>query len=455
MTRRTGQQGDRRVRGAILAIILVASSLAGCSESLPSIPSMPRLSDLNPFAEKQVPLPGKRLPVALSDNTGSIELAKADRPIAVPGPVGNDSWPQPGGSAANALGHVALSAAPRNVWSGDVGQGSSRQGRLISSPVVAEGRVFTLDTNGLVTAFAAAGGSAVWRTSTAPEGVKGGKGYGGGLAFDAGRLFVVNGFGIAASIDPSSGRKAWERSIGVPVRTSPTAAQGKLFFAASDGRAFALSQADGSELWAHRGIPERASIVTNASPAVDGDIVVFPYASGELVAMSISSGQVAWSESLARTRVASSLTSMSDASRPAIESGTLYAVGHAGRMVATSVKNGERIWQINVPGLQAPWVAGEIVYVVDTGGQLMALTRRDGRALWTVRLPGSTSWSGPVLAGGRLWVASDKGAVVGVDAATGRVDQQLNAGAPVYIAPIVAGGRMYVLTDRGRLLAFQ
>lgn len=454
MTSLARRQTGHRMR-SVLAMAVVASGLTGCSESLPSIPSMPRLSDLNPFAEKQIPLPGKRIPVALTDKTGSIEIAQADRLVAIPGPVGNDSWPQPGGSAANALGHVALSAAPKNVWSADIGQGSSSQGRLIASPIVAEGRVFTLDTAGLITAFSTSGGSAVWRTSTAPEGVKGGKGYGGGLVFDAGRLFVVNGFGIAASIDPSSGRKLWERSIGVPVRTSPSAAQGKVFFAASDGRAFAISQADGSEQWAHRGIPERASIVTNASPAIDGDVVVFPYSSGELVAVRIASGQVAWSESLARTRVASSLTSMSDASRPAIESGMLYAVGHAGRMVATNVRSGERVWSVNVPGLQAPWIAGESVYVVDTGGQLMALTRKDGRALWTTRLPGATIWSGPVLAGGRLWVASDKGAIVGVDAATGRVDQQLSAGAPVYIAPIVAGGRMYVLTDRGRLLAYQ
>jgi len=36
---------------------------------------------------------------------------------------------------------------------------------------------------------------------------------------------------------------------------------------------------------------------------------------------------------------------------------------------------------------------------------------------------------------------------------TGRVDVQLNVGGPSFIAPIVAGGRMYVLTDKARLVA--
>ena len=42
-----------------------------------------------------------------------------------------------------------------------------------------------------------------------------------------------------------------------------------------------------------------------------------------------------WSESLSRTRTASSMAAMSDTARPAIDGGTVFAVGHAGRMVAT------------------------------------------------------------------------------------------------------------------------
>jgi outer membrane protein assembly factor BamB len=84
----------------------------------------------------------------------------------------------------------------------------------------------------------------------------------------------------------------------------------------------------------------------------------------------------------------------------------------------------------------------------------MAITRREGKVLWTTRLPGTSTWSGPVVAGNRLWLTSNKGQLVGADAATGRVDTQLNIGAPSYIAPIVAGGRLYVMTDTARLLAF-
>ena len=132
----------------------------------------------------------------------------------------------------------------------------------------------------------------------------------------------------------------------------------------------------------------------------------------------------------------------------------MYAVGHAGRLVATQAKTGERLWSLNVPGTQAPVVAGENIFVVDTAGQLMAITRRDGKVVWTMKMPGTNTWSGPTLAGGLLWLTSNKGQLVGVEPVTGRVTQQQSVGSPVYIAPIVAGGRMYVLTDNAKLYAF-
>ena len=46
----------------------------------------------------------------------------------------------------------------------------------------------------------------------------------------------------------------------------------------------------------------------------------------------------------------------------AIDSGVAFAVGHAGRMVATQMRNGERIWSLTVPSIQQPWIAGDSVF---------------------------------------------------------------------------------------------
>jgi outer membrane protein assembly factor BamB len=452
--RRATIDTPRTAHQAMAALMLCAVALGGCADSLAgmSLPSMPKIQDLNPFAEKEVPLPGKRISVIQQENTNH-DLAAADRPIALPAPRQNDSWSQPGGVPSNAPGHLALNGAVKSAWSVDAGTGSSFYGKLTSSPIVYDGKVFTLDAAGRVSAFSTSGGSAVWRASTTPTNEKDQEGYGGGLAADGGRLYAATGFGNVVALDPKSGKKLWEKSLGSPIRTSPTAQGERVFVVTKQGEVYCLSGSDGAELWTFRGMPERASILSNASPAVDGDVVVVPYPTGDLVALRVADGQTLWSESLARTRTGSSLAAMSDTARPVIENGTVYAVGHAGRMVATSQKTGERLWSLSVPSIQAPWVAGDAVYVVDTGAQVMAVTRRDGKILWTTKLSGATTWSGPVLAGGRLWLTSDKGHLASLDASTGKTIGVQDLGQPIYIAPVVAGGRMFVLTDKARLIA--
>ncbi len=58
-----------------------------------------------------------------------------------------------------------------------------------------------------------------------------------------------------------------------------------------------------------------------------------------------------------------------------------------------------------------------------------------------------------MLAGGRLWLASSEGLLVGADARTGQLLTQLDLGTDVFVAPVVAGGRMYILADNASLIA--
>lgn len=451
-----------------LALAAIAGTvLAGCSESLPSLP---KIGELNPFKEKQVPLPGKRIPVLPAAEKIPGELADASAPIALPPSRVNDTWAQPGGDPNNAPGHLALAGAVRETWSADAGSGSSKAGRVMASPIVYDGRVYTLDADGTVSAFSLGGGSAVWRHSLKPTpGDKkpsfnfsasdllslGGDtgGYGGGIAADGGRIYGASGYGAVIAMDPATGKRLWEKNLGVPIRAAPTAAADRVFVNTIEGRFVCLSGIDGTEIWSARGVPQTASRVMSVSAAVDNEIVVVPFPSGDLAALNVLDGSTVWSESLARMRSTSQLTAMSDAARPAIDNGTVFAVGHAGRMIATDAKTGQRLWSINVPSTQTPWVAGDLVYVADTTGQLLSISRKDGKVVWTTKLPGANTWSGPTLAGNILWLASNTGTLVGVDAMAGRVISQQDLGNAIYVAPIVAQSKMFVLTDNAKLIA--
>lgn len=442
---------DRACRRALQHLVAVAalSLLGGCAGDGPSLP---KISDLNPFKEKQQPLPGRRIPVVETTESLSDNLAEADKPIVLPAPRTNDAWAQPGGEPNNVPGNLALAGALHQLWSASAGEGSSKTGRVTASPIVYDGRIYTLDAAANLSAFSLSGGGRVFSISTKPEGQLGLGGYGGGLAAENGRLYVANGYGVVAALDPQSGKSIWSKNLDVPIRAAPTAVGDRVYVATIDGRFYCLSGIDGTELWSARGLPQTASLMSSTSPAVDGEVVVVPYPSGDIMAFKLD-GTALWSENLSRTRQTSQIASMSDVARPAIDNGTVFAIGHAGRMIATQAKSGERLWSLNIPSSQPPCVAGDTVYVVDTSGRLMALSRSDGKTRWTTQLPETKTWAGPVLAGGMLWLASSKGVIVGVDAATGKLGSQVSVGEAVYIPPIVAQGRMFVLTDAAKLVA--
>jgi len=434
-----------RVFIAALALIALAPCLTGCASSMPSIK--------NPFSKEEEKLPGQRVAVITSQGVGDVDPSLATRPIALPPPRNNPSWTQPGGVASNNLGHLALGESVHQVWTADAGTGSSSKGRLSALPLVADGKVFTLDAGGTVSAFAAGSGARVWSASVTPENEKSAEGFGGGIALDGGQLYATTGYGTVVALNPNSGEIIWTKRTGEPIRSSPTAAGGKIYFVSTDSVLHSLSATDGSELWTARGLPTPATLLSNVSPAVGKGFVVAPFAAGDIVAYQANDGQRAWNDSLSRESDTTASGILGDPARPVIDQGMVFAVSHGGKMIASSETTGERLWTKSVASTQMPWVAGDTVYVLEVTGKVLALSRADGKVRWKVDLSASGRWSGPVLAGGKVWAVSADGLVVGADARTGTLSSQVDLDTEVYVSPVVADGRMYILSDNARLIA--
>jgi outer membrane protein assembly factor BamB len=315
------------------------------------------------------------------------------------------------------------------------------------------GKIYTLDAAGNVACFSTSSGTKAWSVNVTPKRERSSEGFGGGLALEGNRLYATTGYGTVLGIDAGNGSILWNKEIGQPVRSSPTAAGGKVYFVSTDNVLHALNGSDGNEVWKARGLPQVATLLSNASPAVSSGIVIAPFPAGDITAFSTGSGQAAWSDSLTPSSETSAAGILGDPARPVIDRGVVFAVSHGGKMIAASASSGERLWSRNIASTQMPWVAGDAVYVVDLSGKLIALSRTDGSVRWVTDLPQGGRWSGPVLAGGKVWVVSGKGVLVGADAHTGQLSGNLDLGTDVFVTPVVAGGRMYILADNAELIA--
>ncbi|HHK74851.1 MAG TPA: pyrrolo-quinoline quinone [Rhizobiales bacterium] len=450
----------RSITGFI--IFSLATGLAGCGG----------INEMFYGEKDGPPLEGERETIIVENDPLASEQGIGG--VSIPAAHTNASWSQPGGVPSNAPGHLSAGASLNRVWSIDAGVGSSGNGRLTASPVIDGGRVYVIDARANVSAYSAAGGKRYWRVGLKPKGESAAEGYGGGVAASGGRIFATTGFGTAVALDASTGRRLWEKKLGSPVRSSPTATGGKVYLVTVDNRIFCLSASDGEVIWDFRRYAESAGVLGSPSPAVSGNNVVAPYSSGEIINFNTETGKPAWADSFSRTQRLSPIAKLSTISgRPVIDRGLVFAISHSGRMGAVNLKTGERVWARNIGGTQTPWVAGNSVFVVSLSGKLYALDRLNGKLRWMQNLNKAEKakpkkkgffrkkekpailWNGPVLAGGRLLLVSSDGRLVTVSPQDGRVIGGRKLGGKYLIPPVVANGMVYVLSNSARLTAFR
>lgn len=415
-------------------------------------------------SSKKKPLPGERIEVLTRDVSVKADPRLDDLDVRIPRPDENADWPQSGGTPNHAMHHLAAPGPLARLWRSNIGEGSDSEGQLLSQPVVASGRVFTIDINAEVRAFDAESGSRVWRVELdrddRHEGIRGG-----GVAFNDGRLYATTGFGDVVALDAANGKEIWRKTLPGPIRAAPTVWGGRVFVVTVTNETYALSADDGRQLWNHTGLTETAGLVGAASPAVDADVVVVPYSSGEVAALKAENGRVAWSEALTALRRSDAVTAIAHIrGRPVIDRGIVYVVSNSQRTVAIDLRTGTRLWELPVGGLEGAWVAGEFIYVVTRDAELLCLTRRGGRVRWITQLPryedeedkkNPILWSGPVLAGDRLLLAGSNEEVWSVSPFTGKFLGRIDVSAKVLIAPVVAGNTVFLLTDEADLIALR
>lgn len=428
--------------------------------------------------EKELILPGERFdtrtPLDMSlpseGNPSPVDPSKTDqnqtRPIALPGMVANADWPQRGGNARHVSPHGALSATPARVWSVSIGRGADRKSRISAAPVVAEGRIYTIDAAARVQATGT-NGAAHWAADLTPATDAGNEVSGGGLAYGGGQLFVTTGYGELVALNAATGAVAWRQRLGAPATGAPAVDGNVVYGVGRDSSAWAVNTANGKVIWEVPGTPGASGMIGAAAPAVTERTVLLPYVSGELVAVLKAGGSKIWSAGISGARVGRGYGLVQDITGDPVVSGSTTYVGNAaGKTFAISSSNGTRIWQADEGALGPVLPVGDSLFLINDEARLVRLDAATGAVIWKVEMPyfltdkakkrkGITAHYGPVLAGGRIAVASGDGPLRFFNPVDGALVAVADIPGGAATQPALAGGALYVVGRDGQLHAFR
>jgi outer membrane protein assembly factor BamB len=229
------------------------------------------------------------------------------------------------------------------------------------------------------------------------------------------------------------------------VTTTPTIADGDIYFGAADGKLYALKADTGRIDWQ---FDTRSNIAS--SPSVVDSILYFGSSDGRVWAID--------------TRTHDSVSTwkggvkMTDevAAAPAVANGMVYALSLDQVIHAIGTATGKERWSYRLPASVlhiAPVTSGEYVYIAN-GANIHSLMARNGTPRWTQILPTDVAVS-PVTTDQAIYVVGNDNRVYAFDARTGRVKWKIPAKLDyeVVASPTVAGDLLLVGTSEGAIYA--
>lgn len=279
----------------------------------------------------------------------------------------------------------------RQRWSRDLGN-------AVSYPLIANGKVFVIAGTSIY-ALNGANGATVW----GPIDV----GLSRGLAYESGRIFVVNRTGLLRAFDATTGTQLWSRQLSGQVFTSPPTAMGGTVYVSGVSTLYAVTAQDGNLKWS---TPNAGG--DQSSPAVTTSAVYVSYSCNNAFSLSPSTGAINWHHTSTcfggggRTSVFyNGRLYIRDAALEnlALDSGTGITVadfsagpspafhGSTGfflnisTLEARDINSGTLKWSFTGDGnlSSAPIVVNGTVYIGSTGGKLYAVDETTGTNVWT------------------------------------------------------------------------
>lgn len=297
--------------------------------------------------------------------------------------------------------------------------------------------------------------------------------------FDAGHMVVAsptvaNGVlyvgaknGRFFAIDAMAGKRKWAFQADAPITSSAAVFDGAVVFETDANTIYALDAGDGHELW-HRATGGDMSFDAMAgfhmvedwdywasSLLIDRGRVFVGSGDGKIYALDAKTGSVLWS-CATQGRVRSS---------PATDGKAIYAGSFDGKMYAIDRDTGKLIWSFKTLGNKifpegsiqsSPTVAGGFVLFGARDFNLYAIEAKTGREAWHQSVKNSWVASTPVVLDGRVYTGSADGrAAFAYDLKTGKQLWTTPLDNLVFSSPVIADGKVYLATMGGSVFAME
>lgn len=289
-----------------------------------------------------------------------------------------------------------------------------------------------------------------------------------------GVVYVGSNDHFLYAIDAETGTQKWKFKTGSRISSSPAVVDGTVFFGSFDSIFYAVDVTSGKLKWKFQTAGERRYIGTHlhgsepaaepmpdpfdfylSSPTVANGTVYFGSGDTNVYALDAGTGNLKWKFKTGDVVHAS----------PALADGTIFVGSWDSYFYGLDAATGREKWKFktgedpdmhNQVGIQASAIVADgMVYFGCRDSNFYALDENTGQKRWTMSNHGSWVISSPAVQNGKIYFGtSDSGMFHALDAKTGAPVFSLKTqGWPMFSSPAIAGNMLYIGTHEGKLLA--
>jgi outer membrane protein assembly factor BamB len=181
---------------------------------------------------------------------------------------------------------------------------------------------------------------------------------------------------------------------------------------------------------------------------------------GRFYAVDAKTGEIAWRKNFGRFTAASPTVGQGVVYQPLMNDPGEDRKSAPGYMVALDAETGQERWRFKAGVVESsPLLAGAVLYFGTFDDKLYALEVESGKPRWTFKA-GDDIKGGPVLAGGNIYFGSYDGKVYALDERSGKLRWEsaaqggLRGAGNFYATPAAAYGRIFIGNTDGKVYAF-
>ena len=313
--------------------------------------------------------------------------------------------------------HTGILPGPGPSLTGEVAWTLSRVGRITHEPLVVDGVVYWSPGDRSFLALDAATGGTVWEVP--------GLGFVNVTpAYADGKLYVASVAGLSV-LDAATGQELWSRPLQGPNDSAPVVKDGVVYLGTGGGEVLALDAATGREFWR----AETGGVFSTGPALSEDNLLITSTRAGDVYVFNAENGQ---------RRLEYRLPASSEGE--ALIDGNRALIGSAnGILVVLDLDERQRLFDS-----QAFWLQGQLFLF---GFSDSAPTQRGfERSVRPAR--NETIAAAPVLDGGRIYLNTITGRAYALDAESLVTLWRQELGGRSPGSPVLAGERLYLATDR-------